>query len=182
MLLTITLGVISTVASVVSIYLFAEELRNRRQFGWKHVDKLVRKIILSIQRDDFKPDLVIGLGRGGAILAGILAGNMNHLPLVVLDTILEKEGGMSTVRVRFPQSCPPLRDLNVLLVVGELYSGEDLKKGIDFVRRRHPKSIRTASLLSHPAASIQPNFLGLESDRPLSAPWRISDHYRTQRL
>lgn len=180
--MTIFLAVLSTFASVSTVYLFAEEMRSRRRFGWKQVTKLVREMLTDMRTRGYTPDLVLGVGRGGSILAGMLAGNMGHLPLAVLDTVLEHPQGVSRVEFRFPDCCPPLRDKNVLIVVGELYSGEDLRHAIEFVRRRHPREIKTASLLTHPAASVRPDFIGFQSAKPLSAPWRMTDAYKFHRL
>jgi uncharacterized protein len=180
--MTIFLAVLSTVASTSTVYLFAEEMRSRRRFGWKQVTKLVRGMLTDMRTRGYTPDLVLGVGRGGSILAGILAGNMGHLPLAVLDTVLEHPHGVSHVEFRFPDCCPALRDKNVLIVVGELYSGEDLRHAIEFVQRRHPREIKTASLLTHPAASVRPDFIGFQSAKPLSAPWRMTDAYKIHRL
>ena len=180
--MTIFLVVLSTAASASTVYLFAEEMRSRRRFGWKQVTKLVREMLADMRTRGYTPDLVLGVGRGGSILAGMLAGNMGHLPLAVLDTVLEHPRGVSRVEFRFPDSCPALRDKNVLIVVGELYSGEDLRHAIEFVQRRHPREIKTASLLTHPAASVRPDFIGFQSAKPLSAPWRMTDAYKVHRL
>jgi hypoxanthine phosphoribosyltransferase len=180
--MTLFLGILGAVASVVSIYLFAEEMRSRRRFGWKQVAALVRKMLAEMQSQGYEPDLVLGVGRGGSILAGMLAGNLGHLPLAVLDTVIDHSEGISKVTFRFPDSCPTLHDQRLLVVVGELYSGEDLRHAIEFVRQRHPHEVKTASLLTHPAASVRPDFIGLESSKPLSAPWRISDQYKVKRV
>lgn len=168
-MLTILIAVISLIASLVTIFLFAENLHNRRQFGWKHVDKLIRKLLADMRVHGYIPEVIIGVGRGGAILAGILAGNLGHIPLFVLDTVLEHTDGVSTATIRWTAHCPPLKDKSVLIVVGELYSGEDLKKGVEFVRKKNPREIKTATLLTHPAASIHPDFVGFESTKPLTA-------------
>ena len=180
--LTVFLAVLSAVASVISVYLFTEEMRSRRRFGWKQVEKLVREMLEEMLTRRYRPDLVIGVGRGGAILGGMLAGNMGHLPLAVLDTVLDRSDSISRVEFRFPDCCPSVRDKSVLLVVGELYSGEDLRQAIEFVNRRRPREVKTASLLTHPAASVRPDFIGLRSAKPLSAPWRMTNEYRIQRL
>jgi len=180
--MTLFLAILGAVASAISIYLFAEEMRSRRRFGWKQVGALVKKMIGEMQARSYKPDLVLGVGRGGSILAGMLAGNLGHLPLAVLDTVLEHPNGISQVKFRFPDSCPTLKGKRVLLVVGELYSGEDLRHAIRFAERQHPLEIKSASLLTHPAASVKPDFVGLVSAKPLSAPWRISDEYKLHRL
>jgi hypoxanthine phosphoribosyltransferase len=180
--MTLFLGLLGAVASAVSIYLFAEEMKSRRGFGWKQVASLVRDMLSEMQSKGYRPDLVLGVGRGGSILAGMLAGNLGHLPLAVLDTVIDHSDGISQVTFRFPDCCPTLRDKRVLVVVGELYSGEDLRHAIQFARRRNPREIKTASLLTHPAASVRPDFVGLESAKPLSAPWRISDEYKVNRV
>jgi hypoxanthine phosphoribosyltransferase len=180
--MTVLLVTLSIAGSVTSIYFFGEEMRSRRRFGWKHMEKLVRKLIADIHHRDYAPDLVLGVGRGGAILAGMLAGNLGDVPLAVVDTIIDHSTGTSSAKIRFPASCPPLRDKSVLIVVGELYSGEDLRQGIEFAKRRHPCEIRTATLLTHHAASVRPDFVGQETDKPLTAPWRLTDHYKEHRL
>lgn len=181
-MVTLLLGILSFVASGATIYLFAEDMRSRRRFGWKQVDKLVLRLIEELRARGFEPDLVLGVGRGGAIVGGMLAGNMGHLPFAVLDTELGHPNGIGTVSFRFPGSCPTVRDKKVLAVVGELFSGEDLRHAMEFIGRRHPRELRTASLLTHPAASVRPDFVGLLSDRPLTAPWRLTDAYRMRRL
>jgi uncharacterized protein len=180
--MTIFFALLSTVASASTVYLFAEEMRSRRRFGWKQVTKLVREMLADMRTRGYTPDLVLEVGRGGSILAGMLAGNMGHLPLAVLDTVLEHPQGVSRVEFRVPDCCPALRGKNVLIVVGELYSGEDLRHAIEFVQRRHPREIKTASLLTHPAASVRPDFVGFQSAKPLSAPWRMTDAYKIHRL
>jgi hypoxanthine phosphoribosyltransferase len=180
--MTLALAILTTVASAVSIYLFAQDVRSRRRFGWKQVEKLVREMLAEMSSRGYTPDLVLGVGRGGAILAGMLAGNMGHLPLAVLDTILDRSSGVSRADIRYPDCCPDMEGRSVLIVVGELYSGEDLRQGIDFVRSRSPREIKTASLLTHPAASVNPDFVGLRSAKPLSAPWRMTDAYKLHRL
>lgn len=181
--MTAMLVIIVTVGgSATSIYLFGEEMRSRRSFGWKHMEKLVRKLIADIHHRDYTPDLVLGVGRGGAILAGMLAGNLDGVPLAVVDTIIDHSTGTSSAKIRYPESCPPLKDKSVLIVVGELYSGEDLRQGVEFAKRRHPREIRTATLLTHPAASVRPDFVGQQTDKPLTAPWRLTDRYKEHRV
>jgi hypoxanthine phosphoribosyltransferase len=180
--MTTVFACLTALASAISIYLFAEEMRSRRRFGWKQVTKLVKDMLTDMRTRGYTPDLVLGVGRGGSILAGMLAGNLGHVPLAVLDTVLEHPDGVSRVEFRFPNCCPTLDGKKVLIVVGELYSGEDLRHAIEFVRGRCPGDIKTASLLTHPAASVRPDFVGLQSAKPLTAPWRITDAYKVNRL
>jgi uncharacterized protein len=176
------LGAIGTASSVAGIWYFIVDMHSRRRFGWKHVEKLLKQMIRDIDRSKFEPDLVIGIGRGGAIVAGMLAGNLGNIPLYVIDTFMAKQNGIKKAHLRNTEGVPDIQDRSVLLVVGELYSGEDLKEGIEFVERQGVKELRTASMLTHPTTSVQPDFYGLETNVPLIAPWRISAKYREARI
>lgn len=172
--------VIGVVSGLIALYEF---FAKRRRFGWKEVEKLVLRLIDLVEHDDFSPDLVLGVGRGGAIVAGMLAGNMGQLPLVCIDTSSTRDsGGAKCVVIRFPSAVPPLKDKRVLIVVGELYSGEDMRTAIDFVARRKPQSIKTLSLLTHPASVVRPDFFGRQTDSPLVAPWRLTEGYKKNRI
>jgi hypoxanthine phosphoribosyltransferase len=181
-MVTIAITVIGVVGSVLAVYQFAEERRRRRRFGWRDVDKLVLRLLKTLEHDEFDPDLVLGVGRGGAIVAGMLAGNLGQLPLVCIDTESKRDRGRKQCVIRFPSAVPVLRDKRVLIVVGELYSGEDMRTAMDFVVRRKPESFKTLSLLSHPASVVRPDFVGLETKVPLSAPWRLTENYKNNRI
>ncbi|MFC0530974.1 phosphoribosyltransferase [Phytohabitans kaempferiae] len=175
--------VVGIFASIVTILASVNFVRERTGISWKTVDTCTKQTITAIQQSGFHPELVVGVGRGGAILAGMLAGNLGHVPLFVVDTVLDRSDGMSTVHVRFPNLLPDLDGKRVLLAVGELYSGEDLRAVLQTIKATSPTAqIKTVSLFTHPATSIKPDFVGRETRQPLSAPWRMSDVYRARRL
>lgn len=160
----------------------AQYLRDRGRLTWRVVGGAMRHVLDEMNKVDYRPDLIIGVGRGGAIVGGMLAGNLGHVPLFVVDTILDRSKKVSQALVRYPTLCPDLSGLSVLLAVGELYSGEDLRSAAEYVETLGPVEIRTMSLFSHPAASIRPDYVGRMTNRPLDAPWRITEVYRTKRL
>jgi hypoxanthine phosphoribosyltransferase len=181
-IVAIVVPVLGVIAALIAIHQFVEERKAKRGFSWRDVERLIHKLLDSIRNDDFDPDLVLGVGRGGAIVAGIIAGNMGRLPLVCIDTESRREHGRTHCVIRFPNAVPVLRDKRVLIVVGELYSGEDLRTAMDFVARRKPAGFKTLSLLSHPASIVRPDFVGRETQSPLVAPWRLTDDYKKTRI
>ena len=174
--------VISSIAGLFTIFMSVRLIRERNRISWRRVESATRKLLKEIQASSFTPDVVIGVGRGGAILGGMLAGNLGHLPLFVVDTVLDKTDGLSAAHIRYPDTLPSLRGKSLLLAVGELYSGQDLRAGLELAKSKGPRVVKTASLFSHPASSIRPDFIGHETKQPLSAPWRMSDVYRMRRL
>lgn len=156
--------------------------QDRERLTWRVTEAAMNDVLTQMNRHNYRPDLIIGVGRGGAIVGGMLAGNLGHVPMCVIDTELDKTGGMSTATVRFPDCLPSIAGQEVLVVVGELYSGEDLRAGVNFIAGHGPAGLTTMSLFSHPASVVQPNYLGKETKKPLDAPWRIADVYRNRRL
>ncbi|GAB7049549.1 phosphoribosyltransferase [Catenuloplanes indicus] len=174
--------IISSVAAVLTVLLSVRFVRERNRPSWRIVEQTMKESLAEIRRSGFDPDVIVGVGRGGAIVAGMLAGNLGHRPLFVIDTVLEKNDGVSEARIRYPDVMPSLAGKRILVAVGELYSGEDLKVAVKAVREQSPASVKTFSLFSHPATGIKPDFCGHETKQPLSAPWRMSEEYRVRRL
>jgi len=181
-LVTVFVSVLGVIGGFIAIYQFAQDRRSKRGFTWRDVDKLVLELLDKIRYDQFDPDLVLGVGRGGSVMAGMLAGNLGHLPLVCIDTESRRDRGQTYCVIRFPNAVPPLRDRRVLIVVGELWTGEDLRTAMKFVKRRKANEFKTLSLLSHPAAAVRPDFIGRETKTPLTAPWRLTDDYKKTRI
>jgi hypoxanthine phosphoribosyltransferase len=178
----ILITLLSVIGSLIAIWQLSIYLKDRDRLTWRVVERSMRSVIKSMQRVNYKPDLIIGVGRGGAIVAGMLAGNLGHVPLFVVDTELNRTTRIAKADIRFPDLMPDVSGKKVIVVVGELYSGEDLRSVVHFVESHGPGEIDTMSLFSHPACAITPDYLGKQTRRPLDAPWRMTDIYRTRRL
>lgn len=176
------MAVLSAVASLIAVWQLWLYLSERDHISWKVVERAMLNLIKQFHRGIPKPDLIVGVGRGGAIVGGMLAGNLGHVPLCVIDTKLDKSTKMTRALVRHPEMLPNVEGKRVIIAVGELWSGEDLKAVVNFVAPLNPADITTLSLFSHPAASITPDMVGKETKRPLDAPWRLTDEYRSKRV
>ena len=81
------IAAVSLLAAGIAIWLFASQEARRIRASWRRMENLARDLCSQVHRDSYYPDIVIGVGREGAILAGIMAGNLNYRPLFVIDTI-----------------------------------------------------------------------------------------------
>ena len=52
---------------------------NKRYVSWDTIEHQVRKVVTSIKNDDFEPDLIVGIVRGGAIPA-VWISNITGVP------------------------------------------------------------------------------------------------------
>src|SRR5690348_6446134 len=71
--------IVSIIAGLVTIGASIKLARERGRITWRTVDSATKAMLKEIQTSSFDPEIVVGVGRGGAILAGMLAGNLGHL-------------------------------------------------------------------------------------------------------
>jgi uncharacterized protein len=174
--LTWVLTGIGTVASLIALYEFLEQ-RRRRNVSWRKVDQLVIRLIDDIESSSFTPDLILGVGRGGSLIAAMLATNMEgRIQLACLDTEFDHdEPGRKNVILRRTDLVPPLAGRDLLVVVAELYSGQDLRAAVDFVETQGTNCFKSLALLSGPGSVIRPDFNGMTTKHEPLAPWRINN-------
>jgi hypoxanthine phosphoribosyltransferase len=140
-------------------------------------------VLEKIERDGWRPNVVVGIGRSGAIWGGWLAGNLGSVPIYVIDkefeitgsgrrvVLLDCERHLRWIKTKYGDHA------RLLVVEGATTLGTSL---IDFERsRKHviPEAEhRTAALYVLKGAACVPNYFGTDA----VAPWpeRFPWHYR----
>jgi hypoxanthine phosphoribosyltransferase len=175
-LVTWIVTAVGTVASVIALYEFAERNR-RRAISWKRIDRLVVELISELHRRAFTPDLILGVGRGGTIVAAMIATNLEgRVPLACVDTAEEHDkSGRKQVQLRDPERLPNVTGRQVLVVVAELYSGQDMRAALDYLETRDVAQLRTLAILCGPASVVRPDFVGFHTKHEPRAPWRLTE-------
>ncbi len=175
------LGLVSSVLAIVTaIYYVWRRFRPQKRISWKTATKLAISIADEMVGDGFLPSLVFGIGRGGAIMGSLISGCLGHRPLCVIDRIYEWEEGSRTedilFKVRFPQR---LLD-KVLVVSGEVHTGNTMRMYCEFFKDRGAKEIRRATLFLNKGSIEQVEYGGLTLHRNILMPWMVSDRYIRQ--
>ncbi len=149
------------------------------RIGWGAVEQGVRQIIARLRSDNYAPDVVVAIGRSGAILGGLIAGNMQNLPLALLDRKFTwdhnrreyLQGEFSDVHI-----VPACR--RVLVVVGEVYSGQTL---IECLRSLEPalgdREVRTCTLVKSRTSTFNVDYFVFEVDGMVTPAWVLSPDY-----
>ena len=179
-ILNISVTVLSTIASVIAITSVILSVRNRERLSWRSVEDGIRSTIKAMNLKSYSPDVIIGIGRGGSIVGAMLAGNLGHVPFFALDTILSRSNGVTIAKARYEVLPPNVTELKIMLTIGDLYSGADLLAAIEMLERKGAKQLTTMALFSHAVTSIRPDYVGRELSKPLNAPWRLTDSYKTR--
>lgn len=135
-------------------------------------------IVDKMTGDDFSPTLIVGIGRGGSIMGAMISGALGHRPLIVVDRKYEwKEGRRIDDMVqRLPINYGLER---VLLVAGEVHTGNTMRLYYDYFKGLGAKEIRRATLYYEKGSTEPVEYKSLVSTHTmLRMPWMFTKRYR----
>lgn len=150
-----------------------------RTFSWSDVDKYIKVIIKKMEDDFYIPDVVVTIGRGGAITGALLSGNMRvpshqkdrNIPFLGIDRVYEWRDGVRVEVKNKMVDYTPLKGKKVLLVASDILTGGTMKFYHNEISKVNPEEIRVACLVKGVTATFQPNYYGKEIPADFSMPW-----------
>jgi hypothetical protein len=162
---------------------------------WDNVMEGVKHILTMIEQTEFSPSVVVGIGRSGAILAGMVAGNLpsknkwGHVKIgllerfhegrnVVLSTITDPgEAYMQGLYVGEEQPHVATDGGPYLLVMGEAKTNNSFNSAKTWLERRQITQIKTAALIKgFECRTPPPDFYWKELDAAWM-PWQFAKGY-----
>jgi probable phosphoglycerate mutase len=174
-ILSIILGVIGATSA---LWYFWVKLFPIRRLSWKFTERVAERITKELSADDFSPTLIVGIGRGGAIMSALISGCLGHRPLVVIDRKYVWNEGDRFDDMIFPVDIPQNFLEKVLIVSGEVHSGNTMKLYHKYFKKLGARSIRRATLCYEKGATIKIEYKGLESSKKnILMPWMITRQY-----
>lgn len=151
------------------------------RMGWGEIDVATRALVAKIS--PWNPEVVVGVGVGGAIFGAILAGNLDDCPLIVTDRhvtwaanrresrLMDSDVGEERTRL--------LHSKRVLLVHAEIVSGKTTERAIEYLCKFTLKeSVRIACTDFNEASSVRPDYWYMRTQSIIQKPWRITQTYR----
>ena len=152
---------------------------------WKEYNQIVEKLAIQIDRSGFKPNLLIGIMRGGAPIIDVLS-RVFKLKCAYLavesysgDGVEDQQGDL--VFSREMSSTVQEMSGNILLCDDLSDTGVTLNKSIDWLKKYQPlegkiKEIKTAVLWKKKDSIFEPDFC---AQRLNSNPWIVQpfEHY-----
>lgn len=155
-------------------------------FSWKTIQKSGEHLFEELIDSQFSPDVIVGLGRGGSIAAGILAAHCREssqygfrmIPITSIDRIyLVKKGIRSDVRITGFHNIDVYQK-KVLIINADTYSGNTLKRAKEVLSWDKPKEVRVGTFLSFTKdgpPTFEADFCGIKfpaSKAKRRLPWR----------
>lgn len=130
---------------------------------WDYFYRLARKVGDKINSSGYKPDIIVGLARGGWVLARVLCDLIGVKDLVSIK--VEHWGITAT-----PDGTAKIKqELNVdltgkkVLVVDDISdSGESMRVTLDYIKTLQPSEIKTATLQYLTTSKFKADYIGEE--------------------
>ena len=144
---------------------------------WNLFYLLARQVAKKINSSGYKPDLIVGLARGGWVLARVLCDLVGVKDLVSLKVehwgITATPDG--TAKLKYPLKVD-LTGKNVLIVDDITDTGESMRVAVDYIKSLKPADVKTAALRHITSSKFVPDYFGEEiSWRWVIFPWNFTE-------
>jgi probable phosphoglycerate mutase len=168
----------SILGGIVSIWTLIKWLRPMKRISWRQIEKGIKQLKEDLLKANYYPTLIVGIGRGGSITGALLSGTLGNVPIIVIDRVYEwtskerREGFCENIRVT--------KNIEkVLLVAGELHSGNTAKRYTEYFESMGANEIRMLTFMKEPYPTFKPDFFYLETNKSnIRFPWMITKDYK----
>ena len=141
----------------------------------KMVEDFCFKLYEKIEKDGFKPDLLVGLSRGGLVPLGYLSNeamlDIHNTLSISIASYKDKKQGQLTLRMPFHGE--DVQQFKTILVIDDLAdSGKTLEFVLSLLQENNPDAvIKTATLFYKKKSVIVPDYYIEETDQWIVFPW-----------
>ena len=147
--------------------------------SWEDVERASDAVASMIDSDGWRPDVVVGILRGGIVPARLIADRLGVEDLAVVEVKLYRGVG---VRREKPYIRQPLvvdvLDKKVLVVDDVSDTGLTLQVAVNAISMHGPTSIRTAALYVKPWTKFVPDYYAAQTDKWVVFPWEKEETRR----
>ncbi len=146
---------------------------------WSKIYRMLLRQAKCIRKSNFKPDLIVGLSRGGWLPARILSDLLENpkLASIKIESYVGIEyRGKSVLTQELAGSV--LAGKSVLLVDEVADTGESLKLAKSYISREGALETRVATLYVKPKSAFKPDYCEEITDCWIVFPWEIKETIR----
>ena len=149
----------------------------RERMGWADLGTAARELGRVVLDDGFRPDLILGIARGGLLVAGALGYAIGVKNTFTMN--VEFYTGIDE-RLDVPMILPPVPDLidfadtKVLIADDVADTGETLKTVHEFCAGKVAE-VRTAVLYEKSRSAIKCEYVWRRTDRWITFPWSAEE-------
>jgi hypothetical protein len=140
--------------------------------NWDYMDSLCKKVAEGIREDNFEPEVIVALAKGGWFAGRILSDLLGLERLVSLG--IEHYSGISEKEIRVENSIHSIEGKNVLIVDDIANTGKSIEMAWRQVNKK-AKLVKTAVLQLMYTSSFTPDYFGeyITEDAWIIFPWNF---------
>ncbi|MCW4016014.1 MAG: phosphoribosyltransferase [Candidatus Bathyarchaeota archaeon] len=147
--------------------------------SWEQVYSLLLKLANSIQKSNFKPDIIVGVSRGGWIPARILSDLLEKHELANVTAQFYVGIGETKPEPTITQPVSVrVKDKQILLVDDLADSGKSLKLVNEHLKNQGASEIRIATIYRKPWSITTPHYCVKETNHWIVFPWELKETVR----
>lgn len=152
---------------------------------WEEIQRNCLEIAKRIQSDQFEPDVIIGVARGGWIPARLLADLLRISSLTSLGISFYSDIATTQKTPVITQPIPAKIEGKLILMVDDVAdTGQSLRVGHDHVSGLKPRKLKVATLFKKPWSILTPDYYTAETEAWIIFPWEQTEstHSLTKKL
>jgi len=146
--------------------------------SWGDIEEMISRIADEIRRRDFRPDIILGVSRGG-IIPALLLSDMLGVPVDIVGVRFYKGVGDVEEKPHIVQdTAERLEDKRVLIVDDVSDTGHTLRLVRRYVEERGAREVMVCTLHYKPWAVYKPDYHVEETEAWIIYPWEVRETIR----
>ncbi len=140
--------------------------------SWDKIYDMLIELARRIRDSGFRPDLIVGVCRGGWAPARIMSDLLENANTASIRIEFYLAPGVTARKPVISQAIMvPVKGINVLVVDDVADTGESLKVAVEHLDVCGAKGVKTATLYYKPKSCVKPDFFIIQTDQWIIFPW-----------
>lgn len=143
--------------------------------SWHEIDRMLNRLVEMVKRDSFRPDIIVGVSRGGLIPAAVLSDRLGvDCDAVRLRYYKSVQNTEETPKI-IQHISSDLSGKKVLIVDDVADTGHSLQTVKRYVQEKGAEDIMVCTLHYKPCSVIKPDHFVEETDAWIIYPWEANE-------
>jgi uncharacterized protein len=140
--------------------------------GWDEIYEMLLDLAQQIRKDDYKPEIIVGVSRGGWPPARVMSDLLQNPNLANMRVEFYKDIGLRNKKPRITQ--PVTMEVvgkRVLVVDDVSDTGHSLEAVANHLRRKPVKELRVCTIYLKPKSVFRPDYFSRSTKKWIIFPW-----------
>ena len=145
----------------------------KRLISWRDLGLLTKALVDKVKKGE-RPDVVVGIARGGLIPAMVIADRL-RVPLDIINIKSYRALGVKGTLKVYDVMYEDLADRKVLIVDDVADTGETFLFVSEHMMKKGARAVILASIFLKPWSRVRPNYFVEETDEWIVFPWELGE-------